>query len=308
MRVRDVNVQKRGERMVLVRKLVRAGPSSYTVSLPKDWIAKNKLEKGSSVYVMNRSDHELIITPHLGASAAPERSEITITVDGKPQDSIHREITAAYVNNAGTITLVGKEIEKKSDELRRFLHDFVALEIAEQSTKRIVAKDLLNLSEVGVEHTLRRMDMIVRSMLSDLAECKRKEVQVRDYDMNRLYFLLMRLTRASLKDKSMAEQLKIDSTQTLGYAILAQHLESVADAAKALAEQSASQLKKAGKDVQELRKHFEIAMAAWFVTPKDKVKADKVARDVAKLTPAAEALRTMAQEIGAIARLVIDEA
>ena len=296
--------------MVQVRKLVRAGPSSYTVSLPKDWVEKNGLTKGSPVYVTERSDYEVVISPHLApaSAAAARRGEVIINVDGKAIDSIHREITAAYVNNAGTITLIGDDVQKKGGELRRVLHDFVALEIAEQTGKRMVAKDLLNLSEVGIDNTLRRMDMIVRAMLQDLAGGKPDEVRIRDYDMNRLYFLLRRLARAALKDKAMAEHLHISAEQTLGIWTLAEFLESTADAIKSAAQSfPATQQKKHAAAIQELLRLFEQAMASWFATPKDKAKADRVVREVTKLN-LPEHLHSIARGISAIARLVIDEA
>ncbi len=33
-----------------IRKLVKSGAASHTLSLPKDWLEKNKLKKGSLLY------------------------------------------------------------------------------------------------------------------------------------------------------------------------------------------------------------------------------------------------------------------
>jgi hypothetical protein len=37
-------------------------------------------------------------------------------------ETIRREITAAYINNYSSIMLLGKDLEQKALDIRRFLH------------------------------------------------------------------------------------------------------------------------------------------------------------------------------------------
>ncbi|MBW2986419.1 hypothetical protein KY333_03540 [Candidatus Woesearchaeota archaeon] len=221
-----------------IRRLVKAGPASHTVSLPKKWIEKNNLEKGHNVYLLEKSDKELVIRPELGSEQEIKQKEITINIDKKELDTIQREITAAYVNNYGTITIFGDTLTKKVKEIRKMLHDFVALEISEQTAKSIVAKDLLNLKEISVEKTIKRMDMIVRTMLKDIAdgiEDKKfnyETIVFRDYDVNRLYFLLSRLLKSAITDSQLAEDIGIEKKDILPTWYLSMNLENLADSIK----------------------------------------------------------------------------
>ena len=178
-----------------LRKLVKAGLTSHTISLPKNWIKKNNLKKGDNIYILEKSDKELSIMPEHKKQIASRKKEIIIQVDKKEINTIQREITAAYLNNYGIICLIGDSISNKTKEIRKIIHNFVALEISEHTTKRIIAQDLLNLEEISVEKSINRMDMIVRTMLGDILRIidgKKdlyESIYYRDFDVNKLYFL-----------------------------------------------------------------------------------------------------------------------
>jgi phosphate uptake regulator len=308
-----------------IRRLVKAGQASHTVSLPKDWLDKNKLGKGATLYIHEKSDSELIITPHLAGQAEGGQKAVTIQVDGKELDTIQREITAAYVNSASNIDLVGDTISKHAKEIRRMLHDFVALEISEQTSGRISAKDLLNLQEISVDKSIKRMDIILRTMLQD---CKltasgkdlSESVMFRDYDVNRLYFLLSRLLKSALSNPAMAAQLQLPPAKVLGKWMLVHNIEGLADAVKGLCSQCASLNAKQKKPVAELLSQIEQdyldAMRA--VYEKNTKLADEIARRRLErqksceslsneLPKAANSSSAIASFVSEIARLVIDE-
>lgn len=223
-----------------IRRLVKAGQTSHTISLPKEWITKNKLQKGDTVYVHPKSDQELLVSTKIKLSSI-EKKEATINIDGKEIDTIQRDITSAYINNYSTITLIGENIIPKTKAIRKILHDFVALEISEQTSMRIVAKDLLNLQEISLSKTINRMDLIVRTMIEDTIRTfeghqLQDSIKFRDYDVNRLYFLASRLLKGSLQDNRLAEQLGVAREETLSYWYLAVNLENLADYIKNISE------------------------------------------------------------------------
>ena len=193
---------------MLTRKLVKAGPSSHTIALPKEWIEKNSLKKGDVVYVSHKDD-ELRILARIGDQQNKIERETIIDVSQKGLDSVQRLLTSAYLNNFSTIVLTGEDIDKKMAEIRTIVADFVALEITDQSSKRVVIKDLLNPSEVSVDKTLKRMDMIVRSMFEDLLSKPKQELHFQDKDVNRLYFLMLRALKSALRSDDIAKQLQI---------------------------------------------------------------------------------------------------
>ncbi len=301
-----------------IRKLVKAGPASHTISLPKEWLERNNLTKGATLYIHEQSDNELIITPSLVEPQTTQQKTVTIPVDGKALDTIQREITAAYVNNANTIDLVGESIAKNAKEIRRMLHDFVALEIAEQSPGKISAKDLLNLSEISVDKSLKRMDIIVRTMLQDAkltasGKDLSESVLFRDYDVNRLYFLLVRLLKSALTNPNLAAQFELNPPSVLKSWMLVHHLEQTADTIKSLCKECTKLEAKQRKDstalIGLLEKDYLDVMKA--VHEKNKTLADEVARRRQERTSGipqiAHGCNTLASLISDIARLVIDE-
>lgn len=305
---------------MIIRRLVKAGQASHTISLPKEWLDKHKLSKGDLVYLHERGEKELILTPENKPDEALPTKEITIQIDSKDLSTIGREITSAYINNYNTITLMGSSVTKHTKDIRKMLHDFVALEVAEQSASSIVAKDMLNLKEISIDKTLRRVDMILRSMLQDSVAAidnpeMAQSVSERDYEVNRAYFLLMRLLKSSLQNKQVAEFFGLSNSKVLSYYYLTINLENFADHVKQLADYVAKEKKKEKmKDsLQAVEKGYLDAMKAYFT--RDKKLADSVALQregllkQASELPAgtAELLKSMVTLTNNVARLVIDE-
>ncbi len=218
-----------------IRKLVRAGPSSHTIALPKDWITNNNLKKGDSVFIHRTQGNEIMVsTEHKSGTAKPR--EITVSLEDKKIDTVHRELASAYVNHYNTIYITGKDLFTKITELRAILNDFVALEITEQTATHIVAKDMLNLQEVSIDKTIRRMDIIVRSMFKDIidaGEDMSQSINFRDYDVNRMYFLLIKIAKSSLRDPELAKMVGItNQTEILAVWYMVVNLEGISDSLK----------------------------------------------------------------------------
>ncbi|MEM3154025.1 MAG: phosphate uptake regulator PhoU [Candidatus Woesearchaeota archaeon] len=305
---------------MIIRRLVKAGQASHTISLPKEWLDRHKLKKGDLVYLYEKGDKELIITPESKAEEGVPQKEITISIDGKDLSTIQREITSAYINNYNTIVLNGQTITKQTKEIRKMLHDFVALEVADQTANSIIAKDLLNLKEISIDKTLRRMDMLVRSMIQDSIAALdnadlAQSVQVRDYEVNRAYFLLMRLLKSSLANKQIADFFQLSNEKVLSYYYLTINLENFADCAKQLSEYLAKEKKKDKLKAvfQNVEKNYLEVMKAYFT--KDKKLADGVAlqredllKEASELPAGtAELFKTMVTLTNNVARLVMDE-
>ena len=308
------------------RKLVKAGAASHTISLPKSWLEKNMLKKGDTLFIIEKSDSELAITPKTGEEKA-RKKEITIDIENKGLGSIQREITSAYVNNYSKIHLSGKNISDKAKSIRNVLHHFVALEVDEQTSSKISAKDLLNLKEISIEKTIRRMDMTLRSIIKDsIKEIGNKKItesiEQRDDDVNRLYFLLFRLLKSALNSQKIATSLGITNNDVLSIWYLTVNIENIADNAKtisALADKINDKplLREAYAEIEQA---YADVMKAYY--NKDKKLADDVAgrridifTKTTKLlikTPTAgaaeviENLKAMTTNICNIARIVMD--
>ena len=220
------------------RKLISFGKNSFVVSLPKNWVRQNKLQKGALIAIDEKED-TLILGAHVNENTGEEKS-IRISVDGKILRQLNREIIAAYINNNKSIHLHGNEIKEKAKDLQDIIQSLVALEIMEQDSKHIVAKDFLNMNDVSTTSITRKIDVIVRSMFEDSKSMFKEDnydsIEHRDHDVNKLTFLMFRIIKHGFENYTyMIKKLNLTAIELLGLWWLVYDLESIADEIKRIA-------------------------------------------------------------------------
>lgn len=309
------------------RRLISFGKSSFVISLPKSWIRRNKLKKSDFIYVSETED-ELVLSPK-AESMQEEKKSINIDIDGKDYFQIKREIIPAYINHYHTINVVGKELRDKSKDVREILHNLVALEIMEQTADKIVAKDFLNMERIDMGNLLRKMDVIVRAMMSDsiltFEEDFYENLKQRDMDVNRLSFLLFRAVRYAYTNPAILKIYKCNSLDLLMTWQLANSLEKFGDDAKRYSriKRNMKFNKQQQQELlplcQEIEKSYLMAMKAYY--NKDKILAYEVAErrrpllgktselqdkcgDSAAMISAIDKIRDLIFDINNIARIV----
>lgn len=219
-----------------VRKLISFGKGSYVISLPKYWIEKNNIKKGS-ILSLEPNANSLLVSTTL-VEHEDERKTITISGDDKPMEELETEIVSAYLTNYDIIEIVSKKLKNIDEEVKKVIMNLAGLEILEQTSTKLTAKYLLNIKEISFESLIRRMDNITRSLMIDTAECLNgacnyESVRRRDLDVNRLHFLLLRTARA---DMTTARSL-FGKTAWQLYSVLevSGRLEKIADRQKRIA-------------------------------------------------------------------------
>lgn len=177
------------------RHLMAFGNSSYIISVPKAWVEKNRLKKGD-ILVVEEKPNELILTSK-DASERRRINDVTISPEGKTIEEFKTEVTSLYVNNYDVITVVNV---KEPVAIKEIFRNLVGMEVVEETASKIVAKDLLDIKEVSLKNLVRRIDIIIRSMLSDSVELdvnNAESVIGRDKEVNRLSLLGFRTARAA---------------------------------------------------------------------------------------------------------------
>lgn len=220
------------------RKLISFGKSSFVISLPKNWIRQNKLNKGDLVYLEERGSN-IILSKKQPENQNKDKS-ITILVDGKTIPAIQREVTGAYISNNNIIILKGATLKNIISEIQEIFQKMIALEIMEQTTDTIIAKDFLNTENVQVEELTHKMDIITRTMLNECAdslnEKNYKTLKQRDEDVNRLYFLLYRTVLYNMEHPLNAmKKYKMEIIDLFYHWMAGFQIEGVADEAKKVA-------------------------------------------------------------------------
>ncbi len=214
------------------RRLISFGKSSFVVSLPKAWINQNTLKKGDLIYLQENGPN-LLLSKKDNEEKGEEREKI-IYVDGKSDYTIEREVCSTYIQNHPRIVLRGKEIKSKVKGLQHIVQSLIALEIMEQTSDTIVAKDFLNMDSVSAEELVRKMDLITRTMMKEaqqvFTEDNYESLNERDHDVNRLYFLLYRVVLYNLQNSLKAlRNFKLSSLDLLRMHFIGFYIEAIAD-------------------------------------------------------------------------------
>lgn len=221
-----------------VRKLISFGKGSYIISMPKNWIEKNNLKKGDLISVSD-DGFELV----LSAGQQEQKSdikEINIDSTGKNMDYLKTEIVSSYLNGYDTINILFDSSNSDIPKIKDIIRNLSGLEIMEQTSTRIVAKNLININDIAIGNIIRRMDIITRAMMEDSILCCRgncnyESIHQRDVDVNRLYFLSYRVIKNASKNPRVAKSLGTDTWQLHSENLMIMRIEKIADRQKRIA-------------------------------------------------------------------------
>jgi phosphate uptake regulator len=219
------------------RRLQQIG-SSILVSLPSPWIKSNKLKKGSIVPVHINRDNSISIFPSED-DVADKIKELTIPYSSVSMDMLVNQVYGGYLLGYDMIRIkASSQISfEDSDRIKKAMRKLVGLEIVDEDGFHISAQFLLDADTLDAEKILRRMSAIVAGMYRDMLEAIklkensgiRKVISGRDDEVDRQYFLLVRLIRSAMMDQKLAGKLDLSNIDILDYRIAANLLESAGD-------------------------------------------------------------------------------
>jgi len=222
-----------------LRKVQRTGGGTFFVCLPKDWAARNGLHKSSVVELSESPDGRLIVNPKYSVERALQVAII------KPSQLLDREIMGKYLLGCDIIRVEAKERMTSEDRERVKLSSsrLIGLEIVEEDYSKIVMQSLLEPSAFPPDKILQREHSIASSMHRDAVtafveadEHLAKNVIARDIEVNRLYFLLVRILRTVIQNPGLSEKLGILPIDCLDYRLTASLVEAIGDQSVQLAE------------------------------------------------------------------------
>ena len=202
--------------MMEFRKIIAFGKSSFVVSLPKDWLTENHLVKGDVLFLERDRDNLIIHAKE--KNHVREETKVTINVDGKDLARIKREVHSAYINSFNYIQLIGKTLPQYSKDINKFVNNLIALEIIEHDSEKIIAKDYLNLEDMQVKDHVKKLDIIMRSIIKDLGDPKftdYKELFERGDYATRLYFLILKVCKTTFDDISSLKRINMTPSEMM---------------------------------------------------------------------------------------------
>ena len=248
------------------RRLQKIG-SSILVSLPKEWIDANNLKKSNQVEIETNQNNLSIRTQ---LSKRPSK-EVEISYPLSEGEGIVPTITGAYLLGFDIIRIVGKSSISINDResVRGSMRKLVGLEIIDEDATNISIQFLLDETSINPQNILKRMSSIALGMFNDVVlsikngdKTNLETIANRDAEINRQYFLLVRLIRSTIMDTRLAGIFNLENIDILDYRIAANTLEIAGDTVVELSESliksnlSKVELKKLhdfAKDMEEIQ-------------------------------------------------------
>lgn len=215
------------------RRLQKIG-SSILVSLPKEWIDANNLEKSNQVEI-ETNQNNLSIRIQLNKRHS---KEVVIPYPLSKGEGIVPTITGAYLLGFDIIRIVGKSSISITDResVRGSMRKLVGLEIIDEDAANISVQFLLDETSINPQNILKRMSSITLGMFNDVVlalksgdKTNLEAVANRDAEINRQYFLLVRLIRSTIMDTRLADIFNLENIDILDYRIAANTLEIAGD-------------------------------------------------------------------------------
>jgi len=226
------------------------------VCLPKEWATRVGLSKSSVVGLSESANGRLILDPRHNYERAPETAIV------QPSPLLDREIMGKYLLGYDILRVEAKDRISSEDRerIKRSSTRLIGLEIVEEDYSKIVMQCLLEPAAFPPDKALQREHSIASSMHRDAVTALidgdghlAKNVIARDIEVNRLYFLLVRILRTVIQNPGLSEKLGILPIDCLDYRLTASLVEAIGDQSVRLAE-SALDMKGASvaKDLSQL--------------------------------------------------------
>jgi len=216
-----------------IRRLQKIG-SSILVTLPKEWIVANNLDKSSQVELETGND-----TISISANKEMRQTrELVISYPLPKDENIVADITGAYLLGYDIIQINSKSVIPGEDreKIRNSMRRLVGMEIIEEDASNINMQFLLDATTLNPEKILKRISSIALGMYNDVSngliledKSNLETLSKRDVEVNRQYFLLVRLIRSTLVDKRLANVFNLENIDILDYRVAANLLENAGD-------------------------------------------------------------------------------
>lgn len=154
------------------KKIISQGPKgreSYTITLPKEWVLENKLDKTKSINL------EVVASKIiLGAQMSSEEVKIKIEEFG---ESIQRIIPLLYREGYSKIEFNVSE-EKTIESIYKIIQEqLIGFEITEHKKDKIVIEYITNELEGAFKSTLRRIFLLIEEMFESTSKVKIKHLE-----------------------------------------------------------------------------------------------------------------------------------
>ena len=212
------------------------GQSSSAITLPKEWLRYNELNRGDTVIARVQRDGSLVILPADKVDEKIKQIHLQIDVD-EDNESIVRKLIGTYLDGYTLVTLKSENIFTASQQkaIREIIRRLYMM-VTESESNRIDLETLVDETKVSVPSCVERMHMMTYSMFRDTIQAIRERdeslvlsVVSLEEDVDQMMYLVMRTLRSAVSNPVLSNQLDLDPLDCLDYQTLVHCIERVAD-------------------------------------------------------------------------------
>ena len=164
--------------------------------------------------------------------------DIVISYPLPKDENIVADLTGAYLLGYDIIKIQGKKsipIEDR-EKIRSSMRRLVGMEIIDEDATNVSMQFLLDETALQPEKILKRISSLALGMFNDVVtglfsddKSNLLTLSNRDVEVNRQYFLLVRLIRSSMIDVRLAGAFSLENIDILDYRVAANILENAGD-------------------------------------------------------------------------------
>lgn len=215
------------------RKIIKFGNSSFVLTLPTNWLSKNKLQKGDLLDICETNSNLVLSIP----SKLIERTA-EISIDDKPLKLFNKELISYYLKNFKFIKITGKEIINKLDQIKVFQEKLSSVELIEIDSDHVILKDLTSPDELNLQNIIEKIVHMEKVLFKELKlgiseenNDKHYLISQLDSNINKLTFLSYKSINHNLDTIKNPTQIK----NSIYYWKIVDSFESIGDIIKRIA-------------------------------------------------------------------------
>jgi len=240
------------------RKIQRVGYSTFSVSLPKEWVENTGLKQGDLIMVLPEKDGSLKLIPSSMVERKAQIEEYVINSDicNEPR-MLERLIVGNYILGRDVFKVVSSTRISSihAEEVRQITRRLMGLGIVQETPQQIDLQCSIDPTKFKIDMLLRRLSVIASTMNTEamqaLTESNQEMAEAtirREDEADMMYWLAMRLLLSAQHDRVIADKIGLEEpSHVLYYTLIARYLEMIADYAENIARR-AIEFKNHGKE------------------------------------------------------------
>jgi phosphate uptake regulator len=228
------------------RKLQRVGHSTYSVSLPKNWVKEASLKPGDIVVLSEEKDGSLKLVPSNLVERKVQSEECVINSDlCTDPGMLERIIVGNYTLGLDFLSVVSSSRISRGhiEEIREIAHRLMGLGIVQETPERIDLQCSVDPTKFKLDMLMRRLVVIASTIYTEamqaLVESDRELAEDairREDEADMMYWLAIRLLLSAQRDRVVADKIGLgEPSHILYYALISRYLEVIADHAENIA-------------------------------------------------------------------------